>query len=524
MTGELPSVGHIVGEIRAGQVDPTEFLRRSLARTRELEAGDAPIHAFLHVTAGDGDSNGAGDPIRADGIWNPPTKLAHDRPHAGLLAGVPVAVKDNLCTLELPTSCGSRILEGYVSPFEATAVRRLREAGGLVIGKTNMDEFAMGSSTENSAYGPTRNPRNRSRVPGGSSGGSAAAVAAGIVPCALGSDTGGSVRQPASFCGVVGIKPTYGRVSRYGLVAYASSLDQIGTFGRSVEDAALLLQVIAGHDHRDSTSSSRPVPDFMGEVGRGVSGLTIGVPREYFAEELDVRVREACLAGLEGLREAGATVREVSLPHTRHAVPAYYVLAPAEASSNLARYDGVRFGLRAPEAATLREVYEGTRTMGFGPEVVRRIMLGTFALSAGYYDAYYGRAQKVRALIAGDFERVWQDGVDVLFTPTSPSPAFELGARTNDPIAMYLSDIFTVTANLAGIPGVSVPVGEVDGLPVGGQILAPMWQEARMIGVAQALQDVVGPSQPSSEPLPESLSQPSSAAMQSNRSNREGAR
>jgi len=512
MTGELPSVGYISGEVRAGRSGPTDFLRRSLARIHEMEAGDTSIHAFLHLADGDGARGGAGEPGGGGGGRHPSTGSAEDPAASGLLAGVPVAVKANLCTLELPTSCGSRILEGYVSPFEATAVRRLREAGGFVVGKTNMDEFAMGSSTENSAFGPTRNPRDRSRVPGGSSGGSAAAVAAGIVPCALGSDTGGSVRQPASFCGVVGIKPTYGRVSRYGLVAYASSLDQVGAFGRTVEDAALLLQVIAGHDPRDSTSSARPVPDFLGELGRGVSGLTVGVPREYFAEELDPRVREACLAGLEGLREAGATVREVSLPHTRHAVPAYYLLAPAEASSNLARYDGVRYGLRAPEAATLREVYEDTRTSGFGPEVVRRIMLGTFALSAGYYDAYYGRAQKVRALIAGDFERVWQDGVDVLFTPTSPSPAFELGARTNDPIAMYLSDIFTVTANLAGIPGISVPVGEVDALPVGGQILAPMWQEARMIGVAHTLQEVVGASRlPSAEAKPSGLRNPEGA-------------
>jgi aspartyl-tRNA(Asn)/glutamyl-tRNA(Gln) amidotransferase subunit A len=455
------------------------FAAEALERARAADSGEVPLHAFLAL----GDGAGRGGPGKGG---------EEAGSAAPLLDGVPVAVKDNLCTLDLPTTCGSRILEGYVSPFEATVVRRLREAGGVVLGKTNMDEFAMGSSTENSGFGPTRNPRDPSRVPGGSSGGSAAAVAAGIVPCALGSDTGGSVRQPASLCGVVGIKPTYGRVSRYGLVAYASSLDQVGTFGRRVEDAALLLQAIAGHDPRDSTSADRPVPDFLGELDRGVRGLTIGLPREYFSDGLDPAVRRVCRDAVALLEAEGALVREVSLPHTAVAVPAYYILAPAEASSNLARYDGVRYGRRAPGANSARAVYDETRTRGFGPEVVRRIMLGTFALSAGYYDAYYGRAQKVRTLVAGDFERVWAEGVDLLFTPTSPTPAFALGERTSDPVSMYLADIFTVTANLAGIPGISLPVGEVDGLPVGGQLLAPMWEEPRMIGTAAALECLLG--------------------------------
>jgi aspartyl-tRNA(Asn)/glutamyl-tRNA(Gln) amidotransferase subunit A len=331
-------------------------------------------------------------------------------------------------------------------------------------------------------------------------------VAAGIVPCALGSDTGGSVRQPASFCGVVGIKPTYGRVSRYGLVAFASSLDQVGTLGATVDDAALLLQVIAGHDPRDATSAPLNVPDWTGggdgagdgdPGGGSVAGLRIGVPRQYFSEDLDPAVRALCLAALDRLREGGATVKEVSLPHTEYAVPAYYVLAPAEASSNLARYDGVRYGFRFEGADSVRAVYEESRTRGFGAEVIRRIMLGTFALSAGYYDAYYGRAQKVRTLIAGDFRRVWEEGVDLLFTPTTPAPAFSLGARTDDPVAMYLSDIFTVTANLAGIPGISLPIGSVDGLPVGGQLLAPMWEDATMIRAARGLEVLLGDILPS---------------------------
>ena len=454
----------IAAEVGSGAVPPDHFLRQAAGRAEEAAA----LNAFLSVAADDAKAS------------------------EGVLAGVPVAVKDNLCTLGQATSCGSRILEGYVPPFEATVLTRLRRSGGIVLGKTNMDEFAMGSSTENSAFGVTRNPHDQSCVPGGSSGGSAAAVAAGIVRCALGSDTGGSVRQPASFCGVVGIKPTYGRVSRYGLVAFASSLDQVGTFGATVEEAAVLLQVIAGHDPRDATSSRREVPNFLEGIARGVEGLRIGVPVEYFADALDSSVRRLCKDALSRLREAGAVVTDVSLPHTEHAVPTYYILAPAEASSNLARYDGVRYGLRASHGESVAEVYEVSRTEGFGSEVVRRIMLGTFVLSAGYYDAYYGRAQRARVRIAGDFDRVWEEGIDLLFTPTSPTPAFRIGERTRDPVSMYLSDIYTVTANLAGIPGISLPIGSVDGLPVGGQFLAPRWEECTMLRAARGLEKLLG--------------------------------
>ena len=418
----------------------------------------------------------------------------------GPLAGMPIAIKDNIATLELPTTCGSRILAGYVSPFDATVVERLRAAGGVVLGKTNMDEFAMGSSTEHSAYGPTRNPLDPTRVPGGSSGGSAAAVAAGLAPIALGSETGGSVRQPASFCGVVGVKPTYGRVSRYGLVAFASSLDQIGVFGRSVDDAALALGAIAGRDANDSTSVDTPVPDYRAAVRRArtdarpLAGTVIGRPQEYFPSDLHAGVRTRCEAALDALRTLGATVRDVSLPHTQFAIPVYYIVAPAEASSNLARFDGVRYGLRVP-ADTLDAMYEATRSQGFGAEVTRRILLGTYVLSAGYYDAYYKRAQQVRALIVDDFRRVFADGVHLLFTPTTPTPAFALGA-ISDPYEMYLNDIFTATANLAGVPAISVPIGLADGLPVGGQIMAPHFGEAPMFAAAAALEGAL--SSPSS--------------------------
>jgi aspartyl-tRNA(Asn)/glutamyl-tRNA(Gln) amidotransferase subunit A len=408
----------------------------------------------------------------------------------GALAGVPVVVKDNIATLELPTSCGSRILEGYVSPFEATVVRRLRAAGAIVIAKTNMDEFAMGSSTEHSAFGPARLPLDPSRVPGGSSGGSAAAVAAGIVRIALGSETGGSVRQPAAFCGVVGVKPTYGRVSRYGLVAFASSLDQVGVLGRTVDDAALGLATIAGRDERDATSADVLVADYRASAAEPLAGLVVGRPAEYFPDSLDGRIRALCDRGFAALESLGATVRDVSLPHTGLSIPVYYIIAPAEASSNLARFDGVRYGLRLVGDG-LRGMYEATRSRGFGPEVTRRILLGTYVLSAGYYDAYYRKAMAVRRLITEDFERVFGSGVHVLLTPTAPSTAFTLGAKS-DPYDMYLSDIFTATANLAGIPGMSLPIGRVDGLPVGGQLLASHFDEATMFRVAYALERALG--------------------------------
>jgi aspartyl-tRNA(Asn)/glutamyl-tRNA(Gln) amidotransferase subunit A len=390
----------------------------------------------------------------------------------------------------MPTTCGSRILEGYVSPWEATVVKRLRDAGAVVFGKTNMDEFAMGSSTEHSAYGPTRNPVAPDRVPGGSSGGSAAAVASGIVSIALGSETGGSVRQPASFCGIVGVKPTYGRVSRFGLVAFASSLDQVGVFGKTVADAARGLGVIAGHDPMDSTSAKLPVPDYLATADAGVKGMVVGLPNEYFPASLDPAIRARCDAAVERLRQLGATIREVSLPHTDLAIPVYYIVAPAEASSNLARFDGVRYGLRV-EGDGLRGMYEATRSGGFGPEVTRRILLGTYVLSAGYYDAYYRKAQQVRTLIADDFRRVFESGVHVLFTPTAPTTAFPIGA-ISDPYEMYLSDIFTATANLAGVPAMSVPIGHIDGLPVGGQFLAPHFDEERMFTAAFALERALG--------------------------------
>jgi len=462
-----------------GSLAPAATVAQAFARADEVRAGPDGLNALL---ARDADS--------ALGAAEHVARLPREGNQPGPLAGVPVVVKDNIATLTMPTSCGSRILEGYVSPYEATVITRLRDAGAILIGKTNMDEFAMGSSTENSAYGPTKNPLDPTRVPGGSSGGSAACVAAGIVRLALGSETGGSVRQPASFCGVVGVKPTYGRVSRYGLVAFASSLDQVGVFGRTVDDAALGLGLIAGRDRYDSTSSDVPVDDYRAGARGDLRGVTIGRPREYFPESLDGRIRERCDAALDRLRELGATIRDVSLPHTELAIPTYYIIAPAEASSNLARFDGVRYGVRAP-APALRDMYERTRSEGFGPEVTRRILLGTYVLSAGYYDAYYRKAQEVRGLIAHDFLRVFQSGVDALFTPTAPTPAFALGTRS-DPYEMYLSDIFTVTANLAGIPALSLPIGRVDGLPVGGQVMGPHFAEATLFRVAYALETALG--------------------------------
>jgi len=411
---------------------------------------------------------------------------AKDAPGKGLLASEPIVVKDNIATTTLPTSCGSRILEGYVSPYEATVVTRLRAAGGIVMAKSNMDEFAMGSSTEHSAFGPARNPIDPTRVPGGSSGGSAAAVAAGIVRIALGSETGGSVRQPAAFCGIVGVKPTYGRVSRFGLVAFASSLDQVGVFGATVGDAARGLQAIAGVDENDATTVDVPVSDYVGAATDRLDGMVIGVPKEAYPESLDSRVRERCDAAIDALRSAGATIRPVALPTTEYAIPVYYIIAPAECSSNLARFDGVRYGLRIVGDG-LRGMYEATRSRGFGAEVTRRILLGTYVLSHGYYDAYYRKAQGVRALISAEYARTFAGGVHALFTPTTPTPAFALGAIT-DPYEMYLSDIYTVTANLTGMPGMSVPIGRVGTLPVGGQVLAPHFDESTMFRIAYALE------------------------------------
>ncbi len=409
----------------------------------------------------------------------------------GPLAAVPVAVKDVIVTQGVRTTCGSKLLAHYVPPYDATAVARLERAGGVMLGKTNCDEFAMGSSNENSAFGPVRNPVALDRVPGGSSGGSAAAVAQGTAVVALGSDTGGSIRQPASFCGVVGVTPTYGRVSRYGLTAFASSLDHIGPFARTVKDAATLLGVIAGRDVRDSTSAAAPVPDYTALLDGNVKGLKLGLPREYL-RELTKETGEPILRGVERLRKLGCEVREISLPATDYAIACYYIIATAEASSNLARYDGVRYTTRSGHGETLSDMYRNTRGEGFGAECKRRIMLGTYVLSAGYYDAYYLKAQKVRALIARDFANALQE-VDAIVAPVSPFPAFKLGEKIDDPVAMYLSDIYTITGSLAGIPCMSVPCGETaEGLPVGMQILTRHFDEATMFRLADALEKTMG--------------------------------
>jgi aspartyl-tRNA(Asn)/glutamyl-tRNA(Gln) amidotransferase subunit A len=466
--------GAIAAAVRAGRRRAREVLEEHLSR---IEGREAEIHAFNRVLADDARS--AADEVdRAVGAGEDP----------GPLAGVPVALKDNLCTRGVPTTCSSRILDGWLPPYDATVVSRLRQAGAVIVGKTNLDEFAMGSSTENSAFGPTRNPHDPSRVPGGSSGGSAAAVAAGFSTLALGSDTGGSIRQPAALCGVVGVKPTYGLVSRYGLVAFASSLDQIGPFATTVADAALLLDAISGHDPMDSTSLSGEVPAAASALGQGVEGLSVGLISELMnpgGMEPDVLAR--CRQAADALSAAGAKVDEVSVPAVVYGLTAYYLIAPAEASSNLARYDGVRYGLRVP-GSDITAMYGATRAAGFGAEVKRRIMLGTYALSAGYYDAYYGKAQRVRTLIVRDFESAYQR-FDVLLAPTTPSTAFEIGAKTGDPLAMYLSDVCTIPSNLAGHPAMTVPFGTGDdGLPVGVQVLAPALGEAVMFRVAAALE------------------------------------
>jgi aspartyl-tRNA(Asn)/glutamyl-tRNA(Gln) amidotransferase subunit A len=442
-----------------------------------IDAGDGEINAFNLVMAD-----------AARGVAAQIDRAVAEGTDPGPLAGVPIAVKDNHCTRGVPTTCSSRILEGWRPPYDATVIERLAAAGAVVIGKTNLDEFAMGSSTENSAFGPTRNPRDPSRVPGGSSGGSAAAVAAGFAPLALGSDTGGSIRQPAALCGVVGAKPTYGLVSRYGLIAFASSLDQIGPFAADVRDAATLLEVIAGHDPRDSTSIPQPAPDLTSALGSGVEGLRVGVIRELMGAGMAPDVVAGVQSAADALSAAGALVDAASVPATTYGVSAYYLIAPAEASSNLSRYDGVRYGLRV-DAPSTAEMNEATRSAGFGDEVKRRIMLGTYALSAGYYDAYYGKALKVRTLILRDFATAYER-FDVLLSPTSPTTAFALGDRVDDPLAMYLSDVCTIPSNLAGQPAISVPFGGgADGLPIGVQVLAPSLGEAAMFRAAAVIEE-----------------------------------
>ena len=461
----------------AREMSATEACRACLAAIDRL---DPSLHAFTTLAP----EAALAEAARLDAA---PQDLA-----SLPLAGVPVALKDNLCTAGLRTTAGSRMLEQFVPPYDATAVQRLRAAGAIVIGKTNCDEFAMGSSTEHSAFGPTRNPRATDRSPGGSSGGSAAAVAAGMTPLALGSDTGGSVRQPAAFCGVVGLKPTYGRVSRYGLIAFASSLDQIGPLAATTEDVALALTAIAGTDPSDATSSSRRVPDFASALTGDIRGLRIGVPIALLEPGVDEGVRRAFDTALTTLRGRGAVIRDVALPHARFGIPVYYLVATAEASANLARYDGVRYGFRSHGADTLDAFYAQTRREGFGTEVKRRIMLGTYALSAGYYDAYYLKAQQVRTLIRRDFDAAFA-AVDVVALPTSPTPAFRLGERLDDPLQMYLADVFTVGAPLAGLPALSVPCGEVEpGLPVGLQLIGRMFDEATLLRAGDAYEKESG--------------------------------
>jgi aspartyl-tRNA(Asn)/glutamyl-tRNA(Gln) amidotransferase subunit A len=466
------SAADIAAAVRAGELSARTVTEEHLAAITEA---DSTVRAFNLVTAAEALT-------AADAV----DRVVADGGDPGPLAGVPVALKDNLCTRGVPTTCSSRILEHWRPPYDATVVRLLAAAGAVPVGKTNLDEFAMGSSTENSAFGPTRNPHNPERVPGGSSGGSAAAVAAGFAPVSLGSDTGGSIRQPAALCGVVGLKPTYGLVSRYGLVAFASSLDQIGPFSRTVDDAALVLDVIAGHDPADSTSIPEPPATHLGAAAAGVAGLRVGLVRQLTGDGIAPDVAARVRAAAEALAAAGAEIVDVDVPAVTYGLSAYYLIAPAEASSNLARYDGVRFGLRV-DAPTTAEMMVATRTAGFGAEVKRRIMLGTYALSAGYYDAYYGKAQRVRSLIARDFAAAYED-VDVLLSPTSPTTAFAFGAK-EDPLAMYLNDVCTIPSNLAGHPAMSVPFGTGDdGMPVGVQVMAPALGERTMLAVAGALE------------------------------------
>ncbi len=472
---EIPKL--TIGSIREG-LQKRRFSAVELAREalRFAEAENPKTNAYLHFC-----------PERAlSAARSVDEKLARGE-DPGPLAGVPVAVKDVILTKNVRTTAASKMLANYIPPYDATAIQRLEAAGGVILGKTNCDEFAMGSSNENSAFGPVRNPVDPERVPGGSSGGSGAAAAQGTAVVALGSDTGGSVRQPASFCGVVGVTPTYGRVSRYGLIAFASSLDHIGPFARNVRDAATLLQVIAGRDDCDSTSAFAPVPDYVAALDGDVRGMKIGLPREYFAGQSS-ETRELVLSGVEVLKRLGCEVREVSLPHTEYAIGAYYIICTAEASSNLARYDGVRYTFRSKDSETLSDMYRNTRGEGFGAECKRRIMLGTYVLSAGYYDAYYLKAQKVRNLIAQDFAAAFRE-VDALITPVSPFPAFKLGEKLDDPLEMYLSDIYTITGSLAGIPCMSVPCGRTAaGLPVGMQILTRHFDEAGMFRLAHAFE------------------------------------
>ena len=471
---ELKTISQIREALTSKKISSLELTQSFLKKIKDLEQ---KVHAFIHITEEEAISQANTiDEIIAKGGELPP------------LAGVPIAIKDNMCLEGVPTTCSSRILENFVPPYSATVIEQIKKEKLIILGKTNMDEFAMGSSTENSAFGPSRNPWDLERVPGGSSGGSAATVGSGEVVLALGSDTGGSIRQPASLCGVVGMKPTYGRVSRYGLVAFASSLDQIGPFSKDIRDSALLLEVISNYDIMDSTSVKKDVPDYTASLEKGVKGLRLGLPEEYFGEGLDKEVEKSVMDGARLLEKEGAILKEVSLPHTEYAVAAYYLIATAEASSNLARYDGVRYTSRIDGPKDLLGLYERTRQNGFGNEVKRRIMLGTYGLSAGYYDAYYLKALKVRRLIKEDFDKAFKE-VDAILTPTSPSVAFKIGEKTKEPLKMYLSDIYTISANLSGIPAISLPGGfSKEGLPIGLQLMAKPFEEELLFQIGGTFQ------------------------------------
>jgi aspartyl-tRNA(Asn)/glutamyl-tRNA(Gln) amidotransferase subunit A len=466
------TLAEISRALSAKEFSAEELTRALLDRIAQV---DPELNSFITVTEAQAiEQAKAADQRRAQG-------------ETGALLGTPIAHKDLFCTQGIRTSCGSKMLDNFIAPYNATVVQKLADAGVVSLGKLNMDEFAMGSANESSHYGPVKNPWDTSRIPGGSSGGSAAAVAARLVPAATGTDTGGSIRQPAALTNLTGLKPTYGRVSRWGMIAYASSLDQGGMLTRNAEDCALLLQAMAGFDPKDSTSVDQPVDDYLASLEKPLAGLRIGLPKEYFGEGLDSRIADLTLKAVDELKKLGATVKDISLPNMQHAIPAYYVIAPAEASSNLSRYDGVRFGYRCEDPKDLTDLYKRSRAEGFGDEVRRRIMVGTYALSAGYYDAYYLKAQRIRRLIKNDFVAAFND-VDVILGPTTPSVAWKLGEKNNDPVAEYLMDIYTITANLAGVPGLSMPAGFVDGLPVGVQLLAPYFQEGRLLNIAHQFQ------------------------------------
>lgn len=468
------SIAELSQALQTKKISSQELTQAYLARIKQF---DSALNSFITVT----EEQAMAAAKQAD------TQLSQG--NAGPLTGIPIAQKDIFCTQGVKTSCGSKMLDNFISPYDATVIKRFNAAGMVMLGKTNMDEFAMGSSNENSYYGPVKNPWNLNCVSGGSSGGSAAAVAAHLAPAATGTDTGGSIRQPAALCGISGIKPTYGRVSRYGMIAFASSLDQGGLFAKSAEDLAMLLNVMAGFDENDSTSASLAVPDYTTTLNDSVKGLRIGLPKEFFNEALDKDIGNAIQSAIKEYEKLGATIHEISLPTTSLSIPAYYVIAPAECSSNLARFDGVRYGHRCQNPKNLEDMYKRSRSEGFGKEVTRRIMIGTYALSAGYYDAYYIKAQKIRRLVSDDFNKAFKS-VDVIMGPTTPSPAFKLGEKTSDPLSMYLSDIYTIAVNLAGLPGISIPAGFTQGLPIGLQLIGGAFSEARLLNIAHSYQKI----------------------------------